>query len=196
VLSELQYRCVGRYREAVVVLLLTVLAFSVRLYRVDFNSLSEDEVAKWAAVQEYRHGHFVGVNSEHPMLPKMLAWASLTAGERWGRVAATHGWPSLNPEGWLRLPNVLLLLDQGHEAGRLVGALPHLGLLPVPGFHTGGLRPQPPRATHGPYQTALLPQGLGPVLHARRRRRLRRVRALHQGLSGHNRHARGSGGNP
>ena len=38
----------------------------------------------------------------------MLAWASLAAGERWGRVAAAHGWPSLNPEGWLRLPNVLL----------------------------------------------------------------------------------------
>ncbi len=107
-LSEVQYRWVGRYREAVIVLLLTVLAFSVRLYRVDFNSLSEDEVAKWAAVQEYRHGHFVGVNSEHPMLPKMLAWASLTAGERWDRMAATHGWPSLKPEGWLRFPNVLL----------------------------------------------------------------------------------------
>src|SRR5271166_6644119 len=108
VLTEAQYRCVGRYREAAIVLLLTVLAFSVRLHRVDFNSLSEDEVAKWAAVQEYRHGHFAGVNSEHPMLPKMLAWASLTAGERWSRVAAVQGWPSLKPEGWLRLPNVLL----------------------------------------------------------------------------------------
>jgi len=107
VLTEVQYRCAGRYREAVIVLLLTVLALSARLYRVDFNSLSEDEVAKWSAVQEYRHGHFAGVNSEHPMLPKMLAWASLTTGERWGQVAATHGWPSLRPEGWLRLPNVL-----------------------------------------------------------------------------------------
>ena len=106
-LSEVQYRWVGRYREAVIVLLLTVLAFSVRLYRVDFNSLSEDEVAKWSAVQEYRHGHFAGVNSEHPMLPKVLAWASLTAGERWSRVALEHGWPSLKPEGWLRMPNVL-----------------------------------------------------------------------------------------
>ena len=106
-LSEVQYRCVGRPREAVIVLLLTVLAFAVRVYRVDFNSLSEDESAKWAAVQEYRHGHFVGVNSEHPMLPKMLAWASLTAGQRWSGVVAVHGWPSLNPEGWLRLPNVL-----------------------------------------------------------------------------------------
>lgn len=106
-LSEVQYRWVDRYRETVIVLLLTVLALSVRLYHVDFNSLSEDEVAKWAAVQEYRYGHFAGVNSEHPMLPKVLAWASLSAGERWGRVAAMHGWPSLRPEGWLRMPNVL-----------------------------------------------------------------------------------------
>ena len=106
-LSEIQYRWLGRYRELAIVLLLTVLAFAVRVYRVDFNSLSEDESAKWAAVQEYRQGHFAGVNSEHPMLPKMLAWASLTVGERWDRVAAAHGWSSLNPEGWLRLPNVL-----------------------------------------------------------------------------------------
>jgi len=107
VLSEVQYRWLGRYRELAIVLLLTVLAFAVRVYRVDFNSLSEDESAKWTAIQEYRHGHFAGVNSEHPMLPKMLAWASLTVGERWGQVAAGHGWSSMNPEGWLRLPNVL-----------------------------------------------------------------------------------------
>jgi hypothetical protein len=107
VLSEVQYRCLGRYRELAIVLLLTVLAFAVRVYRVDFNSLSEDEVAKWAAIHEYRQGHFAGVNSEHPMLPKVLAWASLTAGERWNRVAAAHAWPSLKPEGWLRMPNVL-----------------------------------------------------------------------------------------
>jgi hypothetical protein len=107
VLSEIPDRRFGHYREVGILLLLTVLAFAVRLHRVDFNSLSEDESAKWSAVQEYRHGHFVGVNSEHPMLPKMLAWASLTAGERWSRVAAVHGWPSLKPEGWLRMPNVL-----------------------------------------------------------------------------------------
>ena len=105
--SKFQYRWVGRYREALIVLALTILALSVRLYHVDFNSLSEDEVAKWAAIQEYRHGHFAGVNSEHPMLPKVLAWVSLTVGERWGRDAAMHGWPSLKPEGWLRMPNVL-----------------------------------------------------------------------------------------
>ena len=106
-LKEIPYRWVGRHRETVIVLILTILAFAVRVYRVDFNSLSEDEVAKWSAIQEYRHGHFAGVNSEHPMLPKVLAWASLTAGDRWSRIAAVHGWPSLKPEGWLRMPNVL-----------------------------------------------------------------------------------------
>jgi hypothetical protein len=105
--NEVQYRGLGRYRELAIVLLLTLLALAIRAYRVDFNSLSEDEVAKWAAVQEYRHGHFAGVNSEHPMLPKVLAWASLAVGESWSRFAAVHGWPSLNPEGWLRMPNVL-----------------------------------------------------------------------------------------
>jgi hypothetical protein len=107
VLNEIQYRWVSRTREALIVLVLTVLAFAVRVHQIDFNSLSEDESAKWAAIQEYRHGHFAGVNSEHPMLPKMLSWASLTAGERWDRVAAKHHWPSIRPEGWLRLPNTL-----------------------------------------------------------------------------------------
>jgi Dolichyl-phosphate-mannose-protein mannosyltransferase len=105
--NDIQYRWLNRNREAVIVLVLTVLAFAVRVYRIDFNSLSEDESAKWAAVQEYRNGHFAGVNSEHPMLPKVLAWASLSAGERWDRIAHRHSWPSLLPEGWLRLPNVL-----------------------------------------------------------------------------------------
>ena len=95
------------HRDAAIALLLAVLAFAVRVDRVGFNSLSEDEVAKWAAIQEYRHGHFVGVNSEHPMMLKMLAWASVTAGERWSRLASRHRWPSMNPEGWLRFPNVL-----------------------------------------------------------------------------------------
>ena len=106
--SEIKNRVVEWHWEAATVLLLSLLAFFVRIERVGVNSLSEDETAKWAAIQEYRHGHFAGVNSEHPMMLKMLAWASLTAGERWNRVAAIHSWPSLSPEGWVRFPNVLL----------------------------------------------------------------------------------------
>lgn len=106
-LNEIRYRRFRTYRKSAVALLLTVLAFGVRVHRVDFNSLSEDETAKWEAVQQYRQGHFVGVNSEHPMLPKVLAWASLSAGEHWSQLAAEHGWPAMKAEGWLRMPNVL-----------------------------------------------------------------------------------------
>jgi hypothetical protein len=107
-LHELQDRSWRWHRDAAIALMLAVLAFAIRFNHLDFNSLSEDESAKWTAVQEYRHGHFVGVNSEHPMMLKALAWGSLAAGERWNRLATLHGWPTMRPEGWLRFPNVLL----------------------------------------------------------------------------------------
>jgi hypothetical protein len=107
VLNGLQDRFWLWHRDAAIALLLTILAFVVRFNHVDFNSLSEDESAKWAAVQEYRHGHFVGVNSEHPMMLKVLAWGSLTAGDRWNRLASLHSWPTMSPEGCLRFPSVL-----------------------------------------------------------------------------------------
>ena len=105
--SSLNNRSFDWKYDAAIALLLTVLAFTIRIDHIGFNSLSEDETAKWSAIQEYRHGHFIGVNSEHPMLPKMLAWISVEVGEHWTRVSSRHGWPSLNPEGWLRLPYVL-----------------------------------------------------------------------------------------
>jgi len=107
-LNELQNRFVDWRLDVAIALLLTLGAFAVRIHNVGFNSLSEDETAKWLAIEEYRQGHFVGVNSEHPMLLKVFAWGSLSIGERWNRVASLHSWPSINPEGWLRLPNVLL----------------------------------------------------------------------------------------
>lgn len=107
-LNELRNRSVDWRLDVAIALLLTLGALAVRIHDVGFNSLSEDETAKWLAIQQYRQGHFVGVNSEHPMLLKVFAWASLATGERWSRIASLHSWPSMNPEGWLRLPNVLL----------------------------------------------------------------------------------------
>ena len=106
-LSELQKRSVDWRLDVAIAFLLTLAAFAVRIDNVGFNSLSEDETAKWSAVQQYRQGHFVGVNAEHPMLMKTLAWASLGIGERWNRGAFLHGLPCMSHEGWLRLPNVL-----------------------------------------------------------------------------------------
>src|SRR5260370_39954940 len=90
VLNEFQDRSWRWHRDAAIALLLTVLALAARLNNVDFNSLSEDESAKRAALQEYRQGHFGGVNSEHPMILKALACVSLTACARWTRQASLH----------------------------------------------------------------------------------------------------------
>ena len=63
-----------RQTELWLALALTLVAVSVRVNRAGEYSLSEDETAKWQAIQEYRHGHFAGVNGEHPMLMKLCAW--------------------------------------------------------------------------------------------------------------------------
>src|SRR5271166_3810994 len=89
-------------------LLLTLASFGLRVHQIGFYSLSEDEAAKWQAVQQYREGHFAGVNGEHPMLMKLLAWGSVSLGEQWNVRALQHGWPSVSAEASLRLPNVIL----------------------------------------------------------------------------------------
>src|SRR5208337_2078993 len=98
----------SRQAELWLALLLTLASFGLRVYQVGSYSLSEDEAAKWQAVQQYRQGHFVAVNGEHPMLMKLLAWGSLSVGEQWNAHAIRHGWPTASPEAWLRLPNVIL----------------------------------------------------------------------------------------
>ncbi len=93
--------------EILLLLLLTLIAFGARLYRVGSVSLAEDEAGKWLAIQQYRHGHFVGVNSEHPMMMKLLAWASLGLGQRWNQWADDHRWLRAREEAILRLPNLI-----------------------------------------------------------------------------------------
>ncbi len=107
-LDEVQIRSAHHRRDVALAILLIAVAFGIRISSLGFNSLSEDETAKWSAVQQYRQGHFAGVNSEHPMVMKMLAWGSVEIGERWNRMAAQHGLPVPAPEAWLRLPNAIL----------------------------------------------------------------------------------------
>lgn len=106
--AEQNSRPFARRTELWLALLLTLVAFGLRVYHIGSYSLSEDEAAKWQAIQQYRQGHFVGVNGEHPMLMKMLAWGSLSLGEQWNIRAIKHGWPTVAPEAALRLPNVIL----------------------------------------------------------------------------------------
>ena len=98
---------VARWAEILFLLMLTLVAFGMRLYRVGSVSLAEDEAGKWFAIQQYKQGHFVGVNSEHPMLMKLLAWASLELGQRWNRWAGDHRWLLSREEASLRMPNLI-----------------------------------------------------------------------------------------
>ncbi|HVB34015.1 MAG TPA: phospholipid carrier-dependent glycosyltransferase [Patescibacteria group bacterium] len=97
----------ARRLERLFLALLFLLGLGLRVYRIGQPSLSEDEAAKWDAIQQYRKGHFAGVNSSHPMLMKMMAWASLDAGEHYNRWALSRGGRAVPIEAWLRLPIVL-----------------------------------------------------------------------------------------
>src|ERR1044072_775009 len=79
--------------------LLVVLGFSLRVTQLGAIGFAEDEMNKLDAIHAYEHGDF-SANSEHPMVMKLLMWASL------------RGLPSgvllASEEAALRLPNALI----------------------------------------------------------------------------------------
>jgi hypothetical protein len=87
---------------------LAAAAFVVRVQGVGSLSLCDAEVIKWRAVQQYQQGHFVGVNSEHPMLMKLMAWGSITAGREWNESLSAASPYRLNEETILRAPNLVV----------------------------------------------------------------------------------------
>ena len=75
--------------------LLIILGFGLRVTQLSAIGFAEDEMNKLNAVHAYQRGDF-SANSEHPMVMKVLMWASLNAGAGDSEEAA------------LRLPNVLI----------------------------------------------------------------------------------------
>ena len=75
--------------------LLVVLGFSLRFTQLGAIGFAEDEMNKLDAVHSYQRGDFTA-NAEHPMVMKVLMWASLSTGAGDSEEAA------------LRLPNVLI----------------------------------------------------------------------------------------
>lgn len=75
--------------------LLVVLGFGLRVTQLGAIGFAEDEMNKLDAVHSYDRGDFTA-NAEHPMLMKVLMWASLRAGAGDSEEAA------------LRLPNALV----------------------------------------------------------------------------------------
>src|SRR5689334_16101655 len=61
---------------------LVALSFAARAYQLGATSLAEDEANKIFALRAYQQGDFT-VNAEHPMVMKMLCYASVQAVGFW-----------------------------------------------------------------------------------------------------------------
>ncbi len=102
---SLERFAISRARARVIALaVVTSLAFGYRAVGLSTYGLSEDEVNKVRAIEQYRHGHF-GANAEHPMLMKLAMWGSVELTSAWNRVAPTG--QTVAMESAIRLPNVL-----------------------------------------------------------------------------------------
>ena len=104
-LFSLERFAMSRAKVRVVALaVVTSLAFGYRAVALSTYGLSEDELNKVRAIEQYRDGHF-GANAEHPMLMKLAMWGSVELVGVWNHVAPTGQTVAI--ESAIRLPNVL-----------------------------------------------------------------------------------------
>ncbi len=94
-------------RHKLFFLALTLLmAFGLRVYHLDAAGLSEDETNKVFALRAYEQGDFT-VNAEHPMLMKLLCYASTRSAKVWNHHIGNQVNLSIAEETALRFPNAL-----------------------------------------------------------------------------------------
>ncbi len=91
-------------RKLLVIFLLVAVGFSARVVRLDEASLAEDEANKIFAIRAYRQGDFTA-NAEHPMVMKLLCYASIEAVSAWNRVPGSSLGLNVPEETALRLPS-------------------------------------------------------------------------------------------
>lgn len=90
--------------------LIILVGFGFRAVNLGAEGLSEDELNKLHAVEDYRAHGLTAANGEHPMLMKAMLTASVVAAEHWNSTSIVTGHPSLgiSTEAALRLPGVIL----------------------------------------------------------------------------------------
>ncbi|MCA1612712.1 MAG: glycosyltransferase family 39 protein [Acidobacteria bacterium] len=100
----------GRSLVAAALSLLLVAGFGLRAAGLGAEGLSEDELNKLGAVEEYRARGLTSKNGEHPLLMKALLTASVLAAEAWnsGGLARANPPLAVSVEAALRLPGALL----------------------------------------------------------------------------------------
>ncbi len=89
---------------------LVVAGFALRSSGLSSEGLSDDELNKLAAVNDYRAHGLTGANGEHPFLMKALLGVSLIASEHWNQTSfvASHQQLNVPVEASLRLPGAIL----------------------------------------------------------------------------------------
>jgi hypothetical protein len=103
-------RALSRALVVSALVLIVAAGFGFRVYGLDAEGLSEDELNKLRAVSDYRTKGLTSTNGEHPFLMKALMTASVVAAERWNGAGLAAGRPSLraSEETALRLPAALV----------------------------------------------------------------------------------------
>ncbi|MCA1630519.1 MAG: glycosyltransferase family 39 protein [Acidobacteria bacterium] len=99
----------SRTLVASILALVVVAGFGFRATRLGTEGLSEDELNKLRAVEDYRARGLTSANGEHPMLMKALLTASVVACEKWNATGLAQGRPSsiVSVETALRLPGAI-----------------------------------------------------------------------------------------
>jgi hypothetical protein len=91
-------------RKLLVIFILVAVGFSARAIRLDAASLAEDEANKIFAIRAYQQGDFTA-NGEHPMLMKLLCYASVQTAVAWDQTLGKSLGLTVTEETALRLPN-------------------------------------------------------------------------------------------
>ena len=98
-------------RKALIVVLsaLVIAGLAFRVTGLASEGLSDDELNKLVAVNDYRAHGLTGANGEHPFVMKALCTVSLIASDHWNHTSLVAAHPELNVpvEVSLRLPGVI-----------------------------------------------------------------------------------------
>jgi predicted membrane-bound dolichyl-phosphate-mannose-protein mannosyltransferase len=98
-------------RKVIIVFLavLVITGFAFRITGIGSEGLSDDELNKLEAVNDYRAHGLTGANGEHPFLMKALLGISLIASEHWNQTSlvATHPQLNIPVEVALRVPGAI-----------------------------------------------------------------------------------------
>jgi len=89
--------------------LMIVVGFGLRVAQLGAEGLSEDELNKLHAVEDYRANGLTSANGEHPMLMKALLTSTIVGAETWNRtsiVASNPSW-AISTEAALRIPGAV-----------------------------------------------------------------------------------------